>query len=330
VEGLQNYFRLKKLALRLAEEARDRRIDLAILIDYPGFNLYLAALLSQMGIRVVQVVSPQLWAWRYGRIKKIKRYVTLMLTLFKFEKDLYEKEQVAVEWIGHPLLGELKGRLRSGTPVKKSRSLTIALLPGSRRSEVMRLLDPMLQAARLIKEKKPELRLLLPNVSQPLADYIQNRLNDFPDLDVAYSYGNSLNVMEASDMVILASGTATMEAAALGKPMVILYRISWLNFLIASIVLRTRYIGMVNLLARRQVAPELLQTEVHPEAIARETLAILADPARKKEIMLELEHVRRELGRGVPARKAADAILKLLLPANSGRAGRNKKSKQSR
>lgn len=312
-EGLRNYFRLKKLAQRLADEAVRRQVDVALLVDYPGFNLYLAGLLHASGIKVVQIVSPQLWAWRYGRMKKIQKNVDLMLTLFRFEKEMYDRAGVRCTFIGHPLVGSLTRRLKQGAPVKKGKQKIVGLLPGSRKSEIVRLLDPMLQSARLIKKHK-HVRFLLPNVNAQMSDYIAGRLREYPDLQVEYSWQNSLNVMQASDLLLVASGTATLEAAVLDAPMIILYRVSWLNFLLAGLVVRTKFIGMVNLLARRQVAPEFLQTEVDPEVVSQVSLGML------EKRVTAYEDVLKQLGRGNPAEKAARAILELLqLSAARGR-----------
>ncbi|MBE7438713.1 MAG: lipid-A-disaccharide synthase [Spirochaetales bacterium] len=304
-EGLRNYFRLKKLAQHLAGEAIRREVDVALLIDYPGFNLYLAGLLHAAGTKVVQVVSPQLWAWRYGRMKQIQKNVDLMLTLFRFEKEMYDRAGVRCTFIGHPLVGSLTRRLKQGEPVKKGRQKIVGLLPGSRRSEIVRLLHPMLQAARLIKKEK-NVRFLLPNVNAELSDFIIENLRAYPDLNVEYSWQNSLNVMQASDLLLVASGTATLEAAVLDVPMIILYRVSWLNFLLAGLVVRTKFIGMVNLLAKKQVAPEFLQTEVDPEVISTVALRML------EKRVTDYEDVRFELGRGNPAEKAARAVLEML------------------
>lgn len=314
-EVLKAYRRLKALADRLLIMAQERNVAYAVLVDYPGFNLRFAKMLQAVGIRVVFLASPQIWAWKYGRINTIRENVDLMLPLFKFEKEMYDREGVNCEWIGHPLISRIPKRLRSEEllPVAAGKRPVIALVPGSRRSEITRLLPTMLAAVRLLKVKYPKARFLLAGVEERQAPIIEGILEKFPDVqgDIELHYRRSLRIMEACDAMMIASGTATLEGAFFGKPMVLLYRISLLNYMIAPWVIRTRFIGIVNLLARRQVALELIQSEVTPENVAREVERLLEDRPYRMAIEAELDFVRRELGRGNPAVRAARAIVDL-------------------
>lgn len=309
VEALRAYRRLKKLAVRLVDMAVERRTICAVLFDYPGFNLRIATMLKEKGIPVIYVVSPQIWGWHYSRIERIRRDVSLMLPLFTFEKEIYDKEHVPAQVIGHPLVARIKKRLREEEtiPVEKGK-LTVGLLPGSRRSEVMRLLPAMLDAAVLLKQEKPKVRFLLPVVNPQVDAYVREECAKRPKLGVEVYPDRSLRVMEASDFIVLASGTATLEAAWFEKPMIILYKMSPLNIFISTLVLRTRFIGMVNLLARQQAAPELLQSEVTSENIFREMKRILSQDEHRKSVIRELQFVKRSLGTGNPAGRAARAI----------------------
>lgn len=311
VEVIKAYRRLKRLADRILEEARRRDAGFAILVDYPGFNLRIAKMLQAAGIRVVYLASPQIWAWKYGRIHTIRENVNLMLPLFKFEKEMYDREGVPCEWIGHPLISRIPRRLHKEEPVplKASARPVIGLVPGSRRSEITRLLPSMLAAVRILRERYPNARFLLAGVEQRQAPIIDQILGEFPDVTVELYYERSLRIMEASDLLVIASGTATLEGAFFRKPMVLLYKISLLNYMIAPFVIRTRFIGIVNLLARRQAMLELIQCEVTPENIVREVERIVEDRAYREDIIAELDYVRRELGRGNPAVRAADAII---------------------
>ncbi len=325
VEVIKAYRRLKALADRILEEARRRNAGFAVLVDYPGFNLRLAKMLQAEGIRVVFLASPQIWAWKYGRIHTIRENINLMLPLFKFEKEMYDREGVPCEWIGHPLISRVPRRLRreETLPLKVQARPVIGLVPGSRRSEITRLLPSMLEATRVLREKYPKARFLLAGVEERQAPIITRILDDYPDVkdEVELYYGRSLRIMEASDVLMIASGTATLEGAFFRTPMVLLYRISLLNLLIAPFVIRTRFIGIVNLLARRQTILELIQSEVTGDNIVREVERILEDRKYREGIVAELDYVRRELGRGNPAVHAADAIVAspALIAADTGR-----------
>ncbi len=306
VEALKAYRRLKALARSIVAFARKNGIRHAILVDYPGFNLRLAEMLKQdSSFFITYLVSPQLWAWHYSRIKVIKKYIDLMLPLFPFEEKMYKEEGVEAHCVGHPLVYRIGQQLKKQDPIPGFSGKTIGLLPGSRHSEIRRLLPPMLEAARQLKDKYGKIRFLLPGVNEEAQGYVQEQIDAYADLDIESMPGRSLRVMEASDLLILSSGTATMEAAFFGTPMVVLYKVGWINFLIISLVIRTRVIGMVNLLARRQAAVELLQTEVRPDTIFMHSSRILDNPSVQSEIRQELEFVKHSLGKGRPATEAA-------------------------
>lgn len=311
VEVLKAYRRLKALADRIVAEARRRNTGFAVLVDYPGFNLRIAKMLQAEGIRIVFLASPQIWAWKYGRIHTIRENVNLMLPLFKFEKEMYDREGVPCEWIGHPLISRIPRRLRKEEPIpfQASAKPVIALVPGSRRSEITRLLPSMLEAVQILSETFPRARFLLAGVEERQAPIIDQVRRDYPDVEVELHYERSLRIMEASDVLIIASGTATLEGAFFRKPMVLLYKISLLNYIIAPFLMRTRFIGIVNLLASRQAILELIQSEVTADNIVREVRRILEDRGYRETITAELDYVRRELGRGNPAVRAADAIV---------------------
>lgn len=319
IEAIKNYRRLKALAKRLVDLAIDKRAGTAVLVDYPGFNLRIAEMLHKAGIKVVFLVSPQLWAWHQSRIKTIQKNVDLMLVLFEFEKKMYDEAGVPCEWIGHPMIRRIPERLAQESPIPLRRGKTVALMPGSRASEINRLLPDMLEGARLLLKGYPGVRFLLPNINPHAEPTIQALLENYSDLKVEYLKDRSLRVLEACDVVMIASGTATLEAAYFLRPMVILYRVSWANLLLATAVIRTRFIGMVNLLARRQAALELLQTEVTPENIAREVVRIFEDESYRRSMVSELEYVKHALGSGNPGEKAARAIASFVRSSGSAR-----------
>ena len=315
IEAFRAYRRLKALADLIIAQALEQKVELAILIDYPGFNLRLAAKLRQTGIRVIYMVSPQIWAWHYSRIKTIKKNVDLMLPLFPFEELIYRAEGVECHCIGHPLVDRIPREIikEKKLPIpKKNVKLTIGILPGSRSNEIRYLLDDMLQAAKLLGKDYKNCRFLIAGVSTRWESLIVKKLEKHKDLACEYYIGSSLRIMQASDLLLVASGTATLEGLYFRKPMVLVYRTGWLNTFIASLVTRSRFIGIVNILARRQIIPELLQTEVNPENIYQAAKEIIENNTYRQKIKRELEYVRQQLSAGKPATKAALYIMRYL------------------
>lgn len=314
VEVLRAYSRLKALAQRLTAMAIEKKVKTVVLIDYPGFNLRIAAMLKEADpdIFIVYLVSPQIWAWKYGRIHTIRKHVDLMLTLFEFEKEIYDSEGVPAEWIGHPMVNRIPEELKRQPPVAAHRGTSLGLLPGSRRSEIRLLLPAFLEAARILKERHPHLHIRLPFVDERLREFAAPFLEGSEALGLEISVGNSLAVMEASDIIFIASGTATLEAAFFKKPMVICYRSHWLNVFIASLVMRTRFIGLPNLLAGEQVALELLQNEVTPAAIAEEGERLLKKKSERERIIRRLSEIPFAPKKKRPARLAVEYIERYL------------------
>jgi len=285
--------------------------DLLILIDYPDFNLLLARMAKRSGIPMVYFISPQVWAWRRGRIRVIKRLIKKMLVILPFEEELYRREGVEALFVGHPLLD----RLARVPPKEEVRSRfgggrLVGLLPGSRREELKRHLPVMLEAAKAIWAKAPDVRFIiaLADVFDP-AD-VRPFLPD--DLPVEVVQGKTYEVMRASDLLIVASGTATLEAALLETPMIIIYRLSLFSALIGRLVIKVPSIGLVNLVAGRKVVPELLQYQASPARIASLALSFLNSPDLLRSIRQELSRVRTALGAPGAIRRAAKEILQVV------------------
>ncbi len=320
IDALKIYRRLRALAKKLLQIAIKRQVKLAILIDYPGFNLRLSPMLKKNGIQVIYLVSPQLWAWKYKRIFTIKKNVNLMLPLFSFEEEMYQRQNILCHSIGHPLTERIHSQLLKEKKLredirkkrKNEKMLTVGLFPGSRYSEVTMLLNDIIKAVKLLHQEYPRVRFLLSDINCKLTTFIQKELETHPELPIEYYFGCSLRIIQASDILIVSSGTVTLEAAYFRKPMVILYKLSWINLLIFSIFVRMRYFGIVNLLARKQVAPELFQTEITPQNIANSTKKFIEDPVYTKTIVKELDFVRKELGSNKPSRQAARYIVNFL------------------
>ena len=319
VEAIHYYPRLKKLIKNLYAEANKNKVKIAILIDYPGFNLRLAKMLKKQGVHVVYVVSPQIWAWHYSRIKKIKIYVDLMLVLFPFEKEIYQKEGILSFCIGHPLIHRIpkqisQERKKENLPslVKSKNKLIIALLPGSRSQEIRLLLPDMINATAIIRKYYPNTHFYLAGVNKQEESFILDTLQKNKSLGIEYIFERALSIIQASNIVIVASGTATLEVAWLKKPMVILYRSHFLNILIASCVMRVRHLGIVNLLTKKKIVPELLGSEVTPENISQAVMHYIKDAEYSKRVVEDLTKVNKKLGDGNPAKQAVRYIIDYL------------------
>ena len=298
------------MARRLLRAARERGARVVVLIDAPGFNLPFARWAKQAGLRVVYYVSPQIWAWRQNRVHKVARRVDKMLTLFPFEVPFYAAAGVDAEYVGHPLLDFLPG-LPDRSQAAQTLGLDaqrpiVALLPGSRRREVELLLEPMLAALSLIRHDLPEVQGVLP-VAPTVAATVQQIVSGFSGtLTVARQ--QSLTALCAADFALVASGTATLEAGLIGTPMVIVYRVNRLTAWLAKRLLRVPHIGLINIVAERQVVPELLQEAVSPRTMAATALSVLRDSAEARRIRGELTALRATMGEGGSSRRAAASV----------------------
>ncbi len=239
-------FKLRPIfsALRGLKRALDRRRpDLVLLIDFPDFNLRLARMAHRRGIPVLYYVSPQVWAWRTGRIRQIARWVKKMIVLFPFEVPLYEKAGVEVEWVGHPLLDIVKPSLQPGEAFRRfgldPGRRTVALLPGSRTHEIERLLPVLLAAARHLQREVPDLQFVIPVAPGMSKEDLSARTRNVP-VPVTLVEGYPYDVMNLAELLITASGTATLEATVLKKPMVILYRVSFFSYLVGRLLVRVK------------------------------------------------------------------------------------------
>ena len=311
------------MARRLLRAARERGARVVVLIDAPGFNLPFARWANQAGLQVVYYVSPQIWAWRQNRVHKVARRVDKMLTLFPFEVPFYAAAGVNAEYVGHPLLDCLPG-LPDRDQAARTLGLDakrpiVALLPGSRRREVECLLEPMLAALRLIRDGLPGAQGVLP-VAPTVPDAVRQIVSGFSGALTVVD-GQSLTALRAADFALVASGTATLEAGLIGTPMVIAYRVNRLTAWLARRLLRVPHIGLVNIVAGRQVVPELLQDAVSPRTLAATALSVLQDPAEAQRIRGELAALRATMGAGGSSRRAAASVGEILRRARDSRAG---------
>ncbi len=293
---------------KLSRFLKDERPDLVILVDYPDFNLRLAKVAHKLGIRVVYYISPQVWAWRSSRVKLIQKIVTKMIVIFPFEQEFYRRHGVEVEWVGHPLVETVRSSLTKAEFCQQhaldSDRPILGLLPGSRESEIERLLPLMLDAAQRIRQQQPDAQFFLP-VASSLAH--SSSFAALPEW-ITPIHGQTYEAIAAADMVITASGTVTVETTLLETPMLITYIVAPLTFWIGSHFIRVPYIGMVNLIAGKEVAKEFIQKNATPDAVAQEALRLLRDAAAREEMRRELRAVRQKLGEPGATDRAAKVI----------------------
>ena len=280
---------------KLLAEARTQRPDLAILTDSPDFHLRVARRLANAGIPVVYLVAPQAWAWRKGRIKTIRDAVRTLLCIFPFEEEFFRREGVNARYIGHPLAGLVRPSLTKDEFFKKHRLAAgrplITVLPGSRRGEAARHLPALLDAAdRLYREQA--INLVLPASPTIGVDFFRNRLSGSP---IQAIEGESWDAMAHADVALAASGTVTVEAALLGTPMVTFYRVTQASWMIGKLLVNVPFYSMVNLIAGRALAPELMQDEMTGERIACEARRLLTDGAARETMRAGLAEVRVKL-----------------------------------
>jgi lipid-A-disaccharide synthase len=306
---------LREALQRLRGHLRTVRPALLVCIDFPDFNLLLARAAHRLGIPVCYFVSPQVWAWRRGRIRTIRRVVKKILVLFPFEETLYRSAGVDVTFVGHPLLDVLADvpprvscRAALGIP---EHAQVLGLLPGSRQAEVRRHLPLLLQAASLVAASRPDLRLLL-GLAPTLDRQGVEAAVAASGLQVTVLPGRTYEVMRAADLLLAVSGTVTLEAAILGTPMIITYRVGSLTWFLARLLVRVRYAGLPNLVMNDAIVPELIQPDATPARLAAVAEEILGSPARQAQMRAALAEVRARLGVPGAAERAAREVLALL------------------
>ena len=326
-EALRVLPRSWRMLRRLSRAAADARPSVFVAIDFPDFNFRLAAAMRRLGVPVVYYVSPQLWAWRSGRMATMKRLASRVLVIFPFEVPIYEAAGVPVEFVGHPLVDLARASVPRAAFLGGLRldpaAPTIALLPGSRRNEVGMILPRLADAARLVAARVPRAQFVVaraPSLDARLfAPVTPPAFADGPPLAIVE--GRTDDVLAAADVAITASGTATVQAALHLRPMVIVYRLSPLTYALGKPLVRVDTYGMVNLVAGRRVAAELIQSTFTPEAVAEETVRLLTDETAAQEMRLALGEVREKLGRPGASRRAAEAVLRVARSADRSEQG---------
>jgi lipid-A-disaccharide synthase len=301
---------LRRVFDRVLSEVDRQQPDVAVLIDYPDFNLRLARHLRRRGVRVVYYVSPQVWAWRRGRLDTIRKTVDHMMVIFPFEEALYREAGVPVTFVGHPLVDLVhppadKRGFVQGLGLDAERPI-VALLPGSRPKEIAHNLPPLAGAVEKLADERPELQFLLALAPSLSFRAIADALGSLPVHIVA---NQAQGVLACGTVSVVASGTATVEAALLGAPMVVVYRLAPLTYLLGRRLVKVPHFAMANLIAGERVVPEVIQRELTPERVAAEVRALLDAPARREVMQTGLAEVRRKLGEPGASGRAAAVVL---------------------
>ena len=301
------YFRAQfRDALKEIENARP---DAVVLIDYPGFNLRLARALRKRSRaqKIIYYISPQVWAWNRGRIRAMARTLDLMLCIFPFEAELYNRSGLRTIFVGHPMIKNTGGCQLDST---RNPNL-IALFPGSRSREVRKIFPIMIAAAREISEDRPNARFEAAAASEALASEIQQQLlrSSLARDKVRVGVGENCAIMQRACVGIIASGTATLEAAYFRLPFVLVYKVAWLTYLAARLVVRIKYLGMPNVLADREIVSEFIQYRARPRAIAKTVLNLMNDLSLRQRMISNFDEVASKLGQGGADSVAAQAIL---------------------
>jgi len=300
----------QKASKKIFSDIEKTRPDLVVLIDNPGFNLHLAKKIHELGIPIVYFIAPQVWAWAPKRVLKIKKYIKKVLVVFQFEKKFFQDHGVPVTWVGHPLKDLVEaGSVANGGPKRIGRLVT--LLPGSRKGEINTLFSIFLKAASLIRSALPGTAFAVIKAPTLPRQVYEERLKRF-DMPVQIVDKHSYDVIHDSELVIACSGTATLECALLGTPMIVANKGSLLTYLVAKSVVRVDYLGLPNLILGERKFPELLQYEATPEKIAQEAVRILTDKKVLEEMKRDCAEVSRRIGEKGASARAADEILVLL------------------
>ncbi|MFH0988909.1 MAG: lipid-A-disaccharide synthase [bacterium] len=308
VEVLKHLPVLRSVQRTLTSLLKFRKPDAVVLIDYPGFNLRFAKIAKKVQTRVIYYISPQVWAWHRSRIKKMRGIIDSMLVIFPFEVDLYLREGIRAEFVGHPLLEVMQVQLERSGFVKHfgldPRKPILGLLPGSRPQEIERIFPEMLKAARTISAQR-DMQVVV--AVAPTLD--EKYFTTFHNVEgIHLVKGATYEVMRYSEFAFVTSGTATLETALFGTPMVVVYKTSWLTYLIGRILINVRNIGLVNIVAGKEIVPEFIQEKATANRLAREALRLMNDEQGLKTMKENLSQLRNKLGEQGASRRVAEHI----------------------
>jgi lipid-A-disaccharide synthase len=312
-EAVSHFGVLYKVFRALAARIEDSPPTAAILIDFPDFNMRLASRLKAAGVPVIYYISPQVWAWRAGRVRQLRDVVDKMLVILPFEEEIYRQAGVDVEFVGHPLLDMVRPRMSKNVFLTKYQLSAgkplVTILPGSRPKELRYILPTLCEAVDRILERRPETQFVLPVAPGLDPEFVAGLVGTRP---IRLVRGDTYDAIRYSRAAIVASGTATLETALLGTPEVIVYRIGRATWFLGKFLLRIRMFGLVNIILGEEVVPELYQDRMTPEAVAEMTLKLMDDVWTQAQIRGNYEKLRRKLGRGDVADRVAGAVFNVL------------------
>lgn len=312
IEVLKQYRFFKAVMKQMIAEVERRKPDAALLVDYPGFNLRLAAELKKRGVKVYYYISPKVWAWNKKRIPKMAKTIDRLMVIFPFEVELFKGTGLQTDFVGNPLVEQIDDFLS-----KDERSLPwqseqrVALLPGSRRQEIDRILPAILAAAQRLEMQFPAVSFLIASPNERIKKRVEELISKGPEKPSRLTVvcGGSRDVMQQAQVAMVTSGTATLETALIGTPHILVYKTSAFTYWFARTVVKIRHIGLVNIIVKKTVCPELIQEAASPEAMAAETSKLMLDSPEKKKMLADYHELRQLLG----TKKAAENVAALLL-----------------
>ncbi len=311
LEALKSAQVLRRVLLRFGEIVERQQPHVVVLIDFPGFNMRFAEILKRKGIPCVYYFSPSAWAWGRNRAEKVAETATKVISIFPFEYEVYKEAGADVEYVGHPLLDIVppaapKAFVRDKLGLPKERPL-IALLPGSRRQEIKGLLPIMLKSMQILRREIPDLEIVIAAAHDSALEEIQHILRNF-DAEASTMLGQTYDVLNASDLALVASGTATLEAALLGIPQVVIYRTSSSTYYVAKMLLKIPHVALPNIVCQREIIPELLQNDAIPDKIGAQLIKIW-QPEERARIRADYQEMRQRLGEAGAISRAAQMVL---------------------
>lgn len=312
VEVVKKLGFMRNLLNETAAHINASQPDCLVLIDYPGFNIRLAERIREANIPIVYYISPQVWAWKPGRIHQLARLVRKMLVILPFEEPLYREVDVDCKYVGHPLMDHIETlELENQYPD----AMVIGLMPGSREQEIGRILPVMIETARGIRDRYPEARFVAPCVDADREVQIRDAAGDFP---LETKVGGQYDVLHVARFCLVASGTATVETAIFGVPMVVMYKVAPATYWLARLLVRVDHIGMVNILADKRIVPEYVQSEADAARVMPKALELIEDGPARDQMLQDLDGVRHDLGQAGASRRAAEEILTVAKEAAVG------------
>ncbi len=311
VEVLKHYRFFKSVMNQILAEVDRRKPDAALLVDYPGFNLRLAAELKKRGVKVYYYISPKVWAWNKKRIPKMAKIIDRLMVIFPFEVEVFKGTGLQVDFVGNPLVAQIDEFLSTDAqPLPWQSDRLVALLPGSRRQEIERILPTMLAAAKKLEAQFPDVSFMIATPNGRIEKMVNGQISQCPEkpsrLDVIC--GNARELMRKAEVAIVTSGTATLETALIGTPHILVYKTSAFTYWFARAVVKISYLGLVNIIAGRTICPELIQQDATPEALATGTAKLMSDTPERAAMLEGYAEVRQLLGDRDAAENVADIL----------------------